>query len=310
MLLIGMFTLHAGSALAVTAFAQASPATVTWLRLTWAALLLLALGGRSLWRAVRAATWRERGAVVILGTASAGMMLFYSEATARIELGTATSIEFLGTLLVAVVAMRRRRELVWILAAVVGVVCLTRPWMGGLDLVGVGFALAGAVCVVGYIVLTQRVGAGFGAVHGLALTMTVGSLVAAPLGAPAVFAAPDPDLILFTLGIAMLFPMVPFLLEMVALQRMTRTAYSTFSSMEPGVSLVMGLLIIGQAPAPVQIAGMALVVVAGIGATRGSGSGPAVSAERDAVAPEPVAALTPGPEPDREAGPDRAPRAA
>jgi inner membrane transporter RhtA len=104
--------------------------------------------------------------------------------------------------------------------------------------------------------------------------------------------------------------MVPFLLEMVALQRMTRTAYSTFSSMEPGVSLVMGLLIIGQAPAPVQIAGMALVVVAGIGATRGSGSGPAVSAERDAAAPEPVAALTPGPEPDREAGPDRAPRAA
>ena len=172
MLLVAMFTLHTGSALAVTAFDQASPATVTWLRLTWAALILLVLGGPSLWRAVRAATPRELGAVVILGTASAGMMLFYSEATARIELGTATSIEFLGTLVVAVAAMRRRRELVWIAAAVVGVVCLTRPWMGDLDLVGVGFALAGAVCVVGYIVLTQRVGSGFRAVHGLALAMT------------------------------------------------------------------------------------------------------------------------------------------
>src|SRR5699024_4377110 len=98
MLIIGMFTLHTGSSLAVHAFAMADPATVTWLRLTWAAVLLLCLGGPSLWRAVRAATRRELGAVVILGTASAGMMLFYSEATARIELGTATSIEFLGTL--------------------------------------------------------------------------------------------------------------------------------------------------------------------------------------------------------------------
>ncbi|MFF8764095.1 DMT family transporter [Nocardiopsis dassonvillei] len=272
MLLIGMFTLHTGSALAVTAFAQASPATVTWLRLSWAALLLLALGGRSLWRAVRAASRRELGAVVILGTASAGMMLFYSEATARIELGTATSIEFLGTLVVAVAAMRRRRELVWILAAVAGVLCLTRPWQGELDLIGVGFALAGAVCVVGYIVLTQRVGAGFGAVHGLALTMTVGAVVSAPLGAPGLVAAPDPDLVLFTLLIALLFPMVPFLLEMVALQRMSRTAYSTFSSLEPAVALVMGLVVIGQAPAPIQVAGMVLVVVAGAGAARGDGS--------------------------------------
>ncbi|MEE2039917.1 EamA family transporter [Nocardiopsis sp. CT-R113] len=299
MLLIGMFTLHTGSALAVTAFAHASPATVTWLRLTWAAVLLLALGGRSLWRAVRTATRRELGAVVILGTASAGMMLFYSEATARIELGAATSIEFLGTLVVAVAAMRRRRELVWIAAAVVGVLCLTRPWQGGLDLAGVGFALAGAVCVVVYIVLTQKVGAGFGAVHGLALTMTVGSLVSAPFGAPAVFAAPDVDLILFTLMIALLFPMVPFLLEMVALQRMSRTAYSTFSSLEPAVSLVMGLVVIGQAPVAVQVVGMGLVVVAGVGAARGDRRDrpavpdPVVVRRRRAVEAAPVASAEP-----------------
>jgi len=269
MLLIGMFTLHTGSSLAVHAFAMADPATVTWLRLTWAAVLLLCLGGPSLWRAVRAATRRELGAVVILGTASAGMMLFYSEATARIELGTATSIEFLGTLVVAVAALRRRRELVWIIGAVVGVVCLTQPWQGEPDLVGLGFALAGALCVIGYIVLTQRVGAGFGAVHGLALSMTVSSLVTAPLGAPGMITDPNLELIGFTLIIALLFPMVPFLLEMVALQRMSRTSYSTFSSLEPAVALVMGMVVIGQAPVVVQVVGMALVVIAGIGATRG-----------------------------------------
>ncbi|WP_017574660.1 EamA family transporter [Nocardiopsis kunsanensis] len=272
MLLIGMFALHTGSAMAVHAFDAAAPATVTWMRLTWAALLLAALGGPSLWRAVRAASPRELGSVVILGTASAGMMLFYSEATARIELGTATSIEFLGTLVVAVLAMRRRRELVWIVAAVAGVLCLTRPWQGELDLAGIGFALAGALCVVGYIVLTQRVGAGFSAVHGLALSMVVGAAVTAPLGAPGAVMDPDPQLIAFTLLIALLFPMLPFLLEMVALQRMSRTAFSTFSSLEPAVALIMGLLLIGQTPAVIQVIGMALVVIAGIGAARGDRS--------------------------------------
>src|SRR5699024_1531387 len=138
-----------------------------------------------------------------------------------------------------------------------------------LDLVGLGFALAGALCVIGYIVLTQRVGAGFGAVHGLALSMTVSSLVTAPLGAPGVFADPNPELIGFTLFIALLFPMVPFLLEMVALQRMSRTSYSTFSSLEPAVALIMGMVVIGQAPVVVQVVGMALVVIAGLGASRG-----------------------------------------
>ena len=280
MLLIGMFTLHTGSSLAVHAFAMADPATVTWLRLSWAALLLLGLGGPSLWRAVRAASRRELGAVVILGTASAGMMLFYSEATARIELGTATSIEFLGTLVVAVAALRRRRELVWVVAAVVGVVCLTRPWQGELDLLGLGFGLAGALCVVGYIVLTQRVGAGFGAVHGLALSMTVSSLVTAPLGAPAVIAAPNLELLGFTLLIALLFPMVPFLLEMIALQRMSRTAYGTFAGLEPAVALVMGMVVIGQVPVTVQVIGMALVVIAGIGAARGERTPKAAVPER------------------------------
>src|SRR5690625_2338527 len=200
------------------------------------------------------------------------MMLFYSEATARIELGTATSIEFLGTLVVAVLAMRRRRELIWIVAAVAGVLCLTRPWQGELDLAGIGFALAGALCVIGYIVLTQRVGAGFSAVHGLALSMVVGAAVTAPLGAPGAVMDPNPQLIALTLLIALLFPMLPFLLEMVALQRMSRTAFSTFSSLEPAVALIMGMLLIGQTPVLIQIIGMALVVVAGIGAARGDRS--------------------------------------
>jgi inner membrane transporter RhtA len=286
LLLAGMFALHAGSALAVRAFGDVGSFGVTWLRLTWAALLLLALSGRSLWTAVRRATRRELGAVVILGTVSAGMMALYSEATARIDLGTATALEFLGPLAVAVIAMRRRRELVWIGAALAGVLLLTRPWAGLVDPVGIALGAAGAVCVALYIVLTQRVGTSFRAVHGLALALTVSAVLMAPLGAPRVAADGDARLLLVTLGIALLYPLVPFLLEMMVLQHMSRTAYSTFVSMEPAISLVMGLLLIGQTPAAVQVAGMALVVVAGLGAARGDrGAYPQTAAPRTSCAP-------------------------
>ncbi|MFC4868333.1 EamA family transporter [Streptomonospora arabica] len=302
LLLAGMFVLHTGSALAVRAFSEAGPLGVTWLRLLWAALILGALGGRPLWRALRTAAPRDLGAAVILGTISAGMMVFYSAATARIDLGTATALEFLGPLAVAVLALRRRREAVWLAAAAVGVLLLTRPWSGGADLLGVVLGLSGAVCVAFYIVLTQRVGSTFRAVHGLAVAMAVSAVLTAPLGLPPVLAAPDiPAVLGTTLVIAVLFPLVPFLLEMVVLQRMGRTAFSTFGSLEPAVSLVMGMALIGQSPGWIQAAGMALVVAAGIGAARGgrsarspsdprpTRSAPAGGAAADA-APEPPAA--------------------
>ncbi|MBB6171481.1 inner membrane transporter RhtA [Nocardiopsis mwathae] len=264
-----MFALHTGSSLAVTLFDEMGSLGVTWLRLTWAALILLALGGRPLWAAFRGASKNELVTVVILGTVSAGMMAFYSESTARIDLGTATAIEFLGPLAVAVLAMRRPREFMWIAFALLGVVFLTQPWHGEADLTGVAFGLGGAAFLGFYIVYTQRVGSSFRAIHGLALSMTVASVLMAPLGVPEVAANPDPHVVLVTLGIALLFPVIPFLLEMMVLQRMSRTTYSTLASLEPAVSLVMGMVVISQHPALAQIGGIALVVIAGVGAARG-----------------------------------------
>lgn len=264
-----MFALHTGSSLAVTLFGEVGSLGITWLRLSWAALILIALSGRPLWAAVRAASKHELVTVVILGTVSAGMMALYSEATARINLGTATAIEFLGPLAVAVLAMRRGREFIWIVFAMLGVLFLTQPWNGKADFTGVAFGLGGAVCLAFYIVFTQRVGSTFRALHGLALSMAVAAVLTAPFGVPGVVAHPSPHAVLVTLGVALLFPIVPFLLEMVVLQRMSRTAYSTLASLDPAVSLVMGMLIIHQTPGWAQFGGILLVVIAGIGAARG-----------------------------------------
>ncbi|MDS1269161.1 EamA family transporter [Lipingzhangella sp. LS1_29] len=268
LLVAGMVLLHTGSAFAVHLFDPVGPAGVTWLRLSWAALLLLALTAHQLRSILHRMSRRDLAAVLALGLASAGMTLSFSESTARIPLGTANALEFLGPLAVALLALRRRRDLVWVLAAALGVALLTRPWSGAVDLVGVGYGLAAASCLALYILLGQRVGTTIGVVPGLALSMAVASLASAPLGAPQVVHHADLNLILATLGIALLFPLLPFLIDLQVLQRMRSGTYGTLISLEPAVSLTLGGIILTQIPVPGQLAGLALVILAGIGAAR------------------------------------------
>jgi inner membrane transporter RhtA len=55
---------------------------------------------------------------------------------------------------------------------------------------------------------------------------------------------------------------------MLALRRLTATAFGTLMSLEPALALLIGLLVLGQAPGLLPVAGIAFVVVAGIGAER------------------------------------------
>lgn len=295
---LSLVLLHMGSAGAVHLFAIAGPLEVTWLRLSWAALLLFAVGGRPLLRAARAATWSDLAATAALGVVSAGMTLLFSLALDRIPLGTAAAIEFLGPLTVSVLALRRRHDLLWIVLAVAGVLLLTRPWHGEADLLGIAFGLGGAVCVALYIVFSQTVGSRLGVLPGLTLAMTVSALVTAPLGLPGAMAAADRHLVAATLGLALIYPLLPLLLEMVSLQRMNRGTFGILVSVDPAIGLLIGLLLIGQVPVPLQVAGMALVVAAGLGATRGTSGRTRGGADPHATDGEPEDRTPDRPAPD------------
>jgi inner membrane transporter RhtA len=75
-------------------------------------------------------------------------------------------------------------------------------------------------------------------------------------------------LLVVMLGLAALHPVVPFSLELLALRRLTASAFGTLMSLEPAIALLAGLLVLGQVPAPASAAGIILVVIAGAGATR------------------------------------------
>lgn len=204
--------------------------------------------------------------MLLLGVASAVMTLAFIEAIARVPLGIAVAVEFLGPLGVAAVRSPRRSALTWPALALVGVLGLTEPWKGEVDIAGVVFAALAATGWAAYIVLTQQVGAALPGMQGVALSIPVAAVLATPFGAPAALAALTPGLALQCLGLAVLLPLLPYVLELQALRRMTASAFGTLMSVEPAIAVLIGVVVLGQLPALVQVAGMVLVVAAGVGA--------------------------------------------
>ena len=263
MALVAMGCVQLGAAVSVGLAERLGAGGVAWLRLVCAAVVLVA--------ALR--PWRlslSRSALstcVALGIATAGLTMLFMAAAVRLPLGTASALEFLGPLGVAVVRGSGAGRL-WALVAAAGVLALTEPWHGGADPLGVAFALGAAGCWASYIVLTQRAGDEVTGVSALAVSMPVAAVVATVVAGPSAFGELDVELLIAGFGLALLMPVVPFGLELLALRRLTAAAFGTLMSLEPAIALAVGLVALGQTPGTLAVAGIALVVAAGIGAER------------------------------------------
>src|SRR4051794_27695926 len=203
-----MLCVQLGLAVSVGLIDRIGAEGAAWLRLVCAAAILLVLVRP------RITTFSRSGliATVALGAVTAALTMLFMAAVARLPLGTASALEFLGPLGVAVVRGKGRAKL-WAALAAVGVLLLTEPWTGTADLAGVGFALGAAACWAAYILLTQRVGDQVSGVQGLAVAMPVAALTATLVAGPSVFGHLTWQLLLVGLGLAVLLPVVPFMLE-------------------------------------------------------------------------------------------------
>jgi inner membrane transporter RhtA len=240
---------------------------------------------------LRQFTRRDLLACAVLGTVTAALMLLFLLAIARIPLATASALEFLGPLGVSICgpgAARRR----WAIPAAAGVALLTQPWHGGADPAGMALALAAAACWAAYILLTQDVGDRVTGLSGLAISMPVAGAVALAAAGPALSRVTWP-LAAIMLALAVLHPVVPFTLEFLALQRLTASAFGTLMALEPAIALLAGLLILRQVPRPASDAGLILVVIAGIGATRTGARTPSPKTTPEERRPGPSASREP-----------------
>jgi inner membrane transporter RhtA len=285
LLVLGSATsLQVGAALATRLFPVAGAPGAALLRLGLAAAVLLGLT-RPRVRDWRAWQWR---AVVLYGISLAGTNGFFYAALARLPLGTAVTIQFLGPLTMAAVTSRRGRDVGWVLLAVTGVLTLGLASRGGagghpLNDVGVACALVSGAFWALYIVAGARASAAVPGRGGLAVAMTVAAVVLLPVGAHgAGHAVGRPHLLLIALGTALFASVVPYSLELAALRLAPRRVFGILLSLEPAVATLAGWLLLSQRTTPVMLAAVAVVVCASTGSALGAKTGEAKAADAPA----------------------------
>jgi inner membrane transporter RhtA len=262
---LSILAVQLAAGLSTGLFDSVGPAGTVWLRLTAGALIFLTLHRPNL----RGRSRGELAYAVALGATTGIMTVLFLSSVARLPLGTAVAIEFLGPLTVAVLGTRSLVRLAWPVLSLVGVLLLTEPWSGAVDRLGIAYAVGAGIFWGTYIVLTARVGDRFAGIEGLSITIPIAAVVSAFVGVPQAWGHVTLEIVAASIGLALLQPVIVFACELLALKRLTTSAVGTLMALEPGVGTLIGITILAQLPTPQQAAGTLLVVIAGIGAARG-----------------------------------------
>ncbi|QTL01855.1 EamA family transporter [Aquabacter sp. L1I39] len=263
---VAMCCMQIGAALGKLIFPLVGAAGASALRILFASLILLAVFRP--WRALpKGNAWRP---LLLYGATLGFMNLFYYLAIARIPIGIAVALEFLGPLTVAVLNSRKPSDWLYVALAVVGVAILL-PIHGGadpLDALGVVLAILAGACWGLYIVFGQRTSAVVPAGTATAIGMVIACCVVLPVGiAQSGAALLTPHILPIAVGIALLSSAIPYSLEMMALKRLPAQTFSILMSGEPACAALSGFLILGERLSLSQWIAIACVMAASIGSS-------------------------------------------
>ncbi|MET0233076.1 MAG: EamA family transporter [Kibdelosporangium sp.] len=261
--LLGIVSVQIGAALAKQLFGTVGSSGTVALRIFFAAAVLLLV-----WRPSLRMDRRKWAVVLGYGVVLGLMNVFFYMSLARIPLGIAVTVEFLGPLAVALAGSRRWLDALWALLAGGGVVLLTEG-SANLDKLGLLFALIAGVCWGGYILLGSALGKQTTEGSGLAVAMAVAALVVVPIGVvESGTSLLTPWILVVGAGVALLSSVIPYSLELEALRRIPPRVFGVLMSMEPAVAALIGLVVLGEALHAQQWVAVLCVVAASAGATR------------------------------------------
>ncbi len=258
-----MCSVQLGAALSRPATIAYGTVSTTWLRLVIAALVLAVVVRPPLTTYSR----RRWMAAAALGVAMACMTLCFFEAVRRVPLGLAVAINFLGPLAVATWGLRRFAPAAFPALAAAGVWLLARHdgnWV--VAPAALLFPLGSAVGWAAYILLMKRVGTMFDGFQGLATSLIVAAIATTPFGLAQSGGHVPAAQLVDAAGLALLVPLLPYVLELIALRRMRAASFGILMSAEPAIAAVIGVAVLGQAITLVQGIGTLCVVGASIGA--------------------------------------------
>lgn len=266
LVIAGIISVQFGGAIAKNLFHLVPPTAMVWLRLITSAIILLIMARP------RLTGHSGRDWLIVLGFGVSLMIMNWSiyQSFARIPLGIAVTIEFLGPLAVAVIGSRHLIDLIWVVLAGMGVALLGLS-KATLTLAGVGFALLAALAWACYIMMSAQTGRRWPGLSGLAMASVVGAVVLAP---PAIVEAGsrllNPTVLALGLGVGLLSSVIPYSFELTALRRIPPRVFGILMSLEPAAAALAGMVVLSEFLNLTQWLAMAFVVIASIGATRTS----------------------------------------
>ncbi|GAC1301974.1 MAG: EamA family transporter [Ktedonobacteraceae bacterium] len=259
---LSIISVQLGAAFAKSLFQSIGSDGTVFLRVGFAAVALLLM-----WRPkLRGYTLANYVLMALFGLTIAVMNTAFYAAIARIPLGIAVTLEFIGPLGIAVIASRSRFDLLWAALAVVGVALLAPIGSVVIDPLGVGLALLAGGCWAAYILLNVRVGRNFVGGDGLALSMSVAALALIPLGIGSGGGMLlNPKVLLIGLGVAVLSTIIPFSLELEALRQLPARVFGVLMSLEPAIAALIGFVVLKETLGLRGLAALVLIIVASSG---------------------------------------------
>jgi inner membrane transporter RhtA len=252
---------YLGPSFAVLLFARVEVLGVAWLRIASAALIFAIW--RRPWRKFLELDRNGQALIVVLGAVFAVMNACFYISIDRLPLATVAAIEFIGPIALAVIGVRVGRNLAAVAAAAAGVYLLTRVQFAG-EPIGVAFAFANAALFTAYIILAHRIArrAAMGGVDGLAAAMLCAFVFVSPIGlSGAAHAFADPIALAAGVGVGVSSSVVPYVFDQLAMARLPRATYALFVALLPATATVIGIIVLRQLPSPVDLAGIALVMI-------------------------------------------------
>jgi inner membrane transporter RhtA len=270
LVVIAIGSVQLGAAFAKGLFGTVSPWTMAFLRVAFATVLLAAVARPRL----RGRAWADWRPVLGYGACLASMNLAIYLSFARIPIGLAVTLEFLGPLSLAVAGSRRLLDFVWVGLAAVGV-ALLGVFPVGADAAGITLALLAGAFWAGYIAMAGPTGRRWEGVTGVTVASALGALLLAGPGITLSGGALANPLMLGTAAlVGLLSSVVPYALEMQARRRLSAATFGILMSLEPAAAAVFAWIVLRESLKPVEWAAMACVVIASVGATRSSRTPP------------------------------------
>jgi len=243
---------------------DADPMAIAWMRLV-VATLALALLARGLHRV----GWSRT--LVVMGAAIAVMNATFYEALPRIGIGLTVALALVGPIVLAAAHGRTASDAAAVALAAAGVLAMARPWEADGDLVGTALGLAGGAAWVVYILAGRRAAPTMppaqAAVAGLAVSAAVLTVPGIAAGG---FPLGDPVAVVTIVVFGSLGGGLAYWGEMYSLARLSTRAFSVLQACYPAIGVVVGALVLGDRPSPIELVGVACVSIAAATAVRGA----------------------------------------